>query len=64
MAQYTTKLGKRDLKTLHLTREEAEEMYRAGFRFSIYSPETEEFQVSTPFKMLQNLDCGTVTLMQ
>lgn len=64
MAEYTTTLEKRDPAKLRLTEKEAFEMLNKGFRFSIFDPQAEDYRISIPYRMLQNLDRGTVTLMQ
>lgn len=64
MRTYTTVLGKRDLQQLELTREEARDLEAAGFRFAEYSEEASRFRLSAPYKIAQNLDRGTLTIMQ
>lgn len=64
MRTYTTTLNKRDPDRLQLTDEEAEDLETAGFRFSIFNPESREYRLSPPYKILYAIDRGTVTLMQ
>ena len=64
MVTYSTVLGKRDPDKLKLTLDEAADMWAAGFRFSIYNPENHEFRLSAPYRLLQNLERGTITLQQ
>lgn len=64
MAKYQTKLGDRDLDHVEITMEEAREMYLAGFAFSIFNEESLEFNLTRPYKLVHNLDRGTLTFIQ
>ncbi|UXN69891.1 hypothetical protein N8A98_22230 [Devosia neptuniae] len=64
MRTYMTMLGKRDPNNLELTKEEAADLMAAGFRFAEYSEEGGKFRLSAPYRIAQNLDRGTLTIMQ
>ncbi|UJW85110.1 hypothetical protein [Devosia sp. SL43] len=64
MLTYSTVLGKRDLRTLELTKEEAADLLAAGFRFAEYGEEGRRFRLSAPYRVAQNLDRGVLTIMQ
>lgn len=64
MPTFTTDLKDRNTAKFRLTEEEAWKMQRAGFRFSIFNPLDEDYRISLPFRLLHNLDRGTVTLQQ
>lgn len=64
MLTYSTVLGKRDLKKLELTREEAADLMAAGFKFADYNEEGGQFRLSVPYRVAHNLDRGTLTIIQ
>jgi len=64
MLTYTTALQGRDMDTLQLTDKEASELLAAGFRFSVFDPSTRNYRLSAPYKLLQHIERGTLTVMQ
>ncbi|MET3900477.1 hypothetical protein ABIB57_004443 [Devosia sp. UYZn731] len=64
MHSFTTDLKDHDTAKFRLTEQEAWEMQRVGFRFSIFNPLDQDYRISIPFRLLHNLDRGTVTLQQ
>lgn len=64
MARLTIQLGKRKATGFKLSAEEAEAMLSAGFRFAEYNPESEVFRLSSPFKTLEIVDKGLLTIEQ
>ena len=64
MATFTTQLGERDLNKLKLPEKEAWEMLREGFRFSMFDPTTDDYRLSAPYRLLNNIDKDTLTLEQ
>lgn len=64
MAQLTIQLGKRKATDFKLSAEEAEAMLSAGFRFVEYNPKSEVFRLSSPFKTLEIVDKGLLTIEQ
>lgn len=64
MRTYCTVLGNRDMSKLELTRAEATEMEAAGFRFVEFNEEAGRYRLSAPYKIAQNLERGTLTIIQ
>ena len=62
--EYVIELGDRIASPLELTATEAAEMYAAGFTFSIYRPETGEFQLSRPYKVLHVIGADRLYIQQ
>ena len=64
MLTFTVPLANRDTMRPRFTVDEAFELADKGFRFSIFRPATEEFQLSLPYRVAEDRDHGTLTLMQ
>ena len=65
MASFTTTLGDRaNSRPLKLTRQEAQEMEAAGFRFAEYDLEHDRYRVSMPYQLIIMRDSGLVTFEQ
>lgn len=64
MLSYTIPLRERTGRPLHLTDDEAMELYEKGFRFSIFRPGREECQLSYPIETIIDHVHGTLTIRQ
>ena len=64
MLSYTTTLAGRTQRELPLTRQEAESMVEAGFRFAEYNPESNRFRLSRPYELVLLPERGTLTIRQ
>jgi hypothetical protein len=64
MLSYTIQLNYRTHRPLHLSDEEAMELYEQGFRFSIFRPGREACQLSMPFETIIDLQRETLTIRQ
>ena len=64
MAWFLTKSEGRDPAQLALTEKEAWAMWREGFRFAEFNPETDCYRLSAPYKVALNIDKGTLAIFQ
>lgn len=64
MLTHTVRIDNRDPRKPELTAEEAAAMLEKGFRFSIYRPKSEGFQLSYPMQIAEDRVRGTLTFMQ
>ena len=64
MPSFTTELKGRNPDKLKLSEEEAWNMLNAGFRFSLFDPTTDDYRLSSPYRLAHNLTRGTITLEQ
>ncbi|MET3900289.1 hypothetical protein ABIB57_004255 [Devosia sp. UYZn731] len=64
MPSFTVPAAGRDPRKPELNLTEASEMAQAGFRFSIFSPEASEFQLSRPWQLAQDMTQHTLTFVQ
>jgi hypothetical protein len=64
MPKHTVRLNERDTRRIDLSRDEAVTMVEKGFRFSIYSLASNEFQLSILLELLIDRDRGMLTIVQ
>ena len=64
MPSYTVRLEKRDPIAFKPTKDEATAMLAAGFRFAEYNEDVGQFRISIPYRTAENIDRGTLTIMQ
>jgi hypothetical protein len=64
MLSHTLPLEGRDGQRVRLSGEEAIELYRRGFRFSVFRPGVEECRLSQPLETVVNFEAATLTLRQ
>lgn len=64
MAWFLTKIDGRDSGKLRLTEAEAWAMWREGFRFAEFNPESDEYRLSRPYAVAENRDKGTLAISQ
>lgn len=64
MLSFTVRTEGRDPRRPVLTAAEAAEMLKKGFRFSIYRPESDGFQLSYPMQVAEDRVHNTLTFMQ
>lgn len=54
----------RNARALRLTPEEAFELHDLGFRFAVFRPGVEEFQLSLPLETVIDIQAETLTIRQ
>ena len=64
MHSLTLELKDRDPDKLKLTEEEAWALMNAGFQFAEFNPISEQYRLRAPYRMLHQMERGTVTLQQ
>ena len=64
MLAHTPPLQGRDIRHLALTGEEAIELWRRGFRFSVFRPGAEECRLSLPIETVVDFEASTLTIKQ
>ena len=64
MPSYTVRLEKREPAKFKPTKDEAAEMLAAGIRFAEYNEAQGQFRISIPYRTAENIDRGTLTIMQ
>ena len=64
MAWFLTEAKDRDPAKLDLTEAEAWDMWKEGFRFAEFNPETDVYRLSAPYRVAINLDKGTWAISQ
>jgi hypothetical protein len=64
MAQFTTDLAKRDPRKFALTKTEAAAMLQAGFRFSEFNTDSDNYTLSIPHTVIRELDRGIISFEQ
>ena len=64
MPTFTLDRKERDFRKPKLDLAEASQMASLGFRFSIFNPEGNEFQISVPYRIADDRERGTLTFMQ
>jgi hypothetical protein len=64
MLTHTLPLNDRVSRPLHLTDDEAMELFERGFRFSIFRPGREACQLSYPIETVIDHVHGTLTIRQ
>jgi len=64
MLSHTLPLQGRDNRHFPLTGEEAIDLWRRGFRFSIFRPGAEECRLSLPVETVVDFEASTLTIKQ
>lgn len=64
MLSHTLPLQGRDSRHLRLTGEESVDLWRLGFRFSIFRPGAEECRLSLPVETVVDFEAVTLTIRQ
>jgi hypothetical protein len=64
MKLFTVPAAGRDPRKPKLSLAEASQMAEAGFKFSIFDPAGDEYNVSRPYQVAQDLQHQTLTFMQ
>jgi hypothetical protein len=64
MPKFTVPAAGRDPMKPKLNLAEASQMAEAGFRFAIFDPAADEFNISRPYQLAQDMTHGTLTFLQ
>ena len=64
MLSHTLPLKGRDAQRFTLSGEEAVDLYRRGFRFSIFRPGAEQCRLSLPLETVVDFEASTLTIRQ
>jgi hypothetical protein len=64
MKTFTVLAAGRDPRQPKLSLAEASQMAEAGFKFSIFDPANDEYNVSRPYQLAQDIQRQTLTFMQ
>jgi hypothetical protein len=64
MLTFTVPAAGRDPRKPKLSLSEASQMAEAGFKFSIFDPAQDEYNVSWPYQLAEDRTHHTLTLMQ
>ena len=64
MPKFTVPAAGRDPLKPKLNLAEASQMAEAGFKFAIFDPEQNEFNISRPYRLAQDMTHGTLTFLQ